>query len=75
MFTKSPTAIGLILFAVLIVMGKTLYPRWFVLLTPAVTIFAGSLWTRIPQPLRIVLFGGWNNLVFVIFFAACLIFN
>ena len=38
----------------------------------SVTMFLNFIWMRAPQPARCVLFGGWNNLVFVILFAALL---
>lgn len=66
-------AVGLVILGVLVVMGKTCYPPWFVVLTPAVTYFLSFLWGRLPQPFRIVLMGGWYNLIFVIFFGAALL--
>lgn len=63
---------GFILLGIGIVLGQTPYPVWFVVLTPVVTSFLGFVWLRVPQPVRCVLFGGWNNLVFVIMFAAML---
>lgn len=66
-------ALGMALLAGLIVLGKTGYPRWFVVLTPAVTYFLAPLWKRLPQPLRVVLLGGWYNLMFALFFVVLLL--
>lgn len=70
-----PMYAGFILLAVGIVAGQTSYPVWFVFFTPVVTSFLGFVWLRIPQPVRCVLFGGWNNLVFAIMFAAMLVWT
>lgn len=67
-------AISAVLFAALIVFGKTVYPKWFVVLSPAVTIFLSFLWLKLPQPLQTVLLGGWYNLIYVIYFASSLFF-
>ncbi|QEK06866.1 DUF6796 family protein [Treponema phagedenis] len=67
--------IFLLSLAVLIVFGKTLYPRWFVVFTPLATYFLQSIWEKLPQPYRIILRGGWGNLVFVIYFTAAFIFS
>lgn len=63
---------GMIVLAVAVVAGQTTLPPWFAVLTPAVTMFLNFIWMRAPQPARCVLFGGWNNLAFVILFAALL---
>lgn len=68
-----PIALGCVLFSVLMVLGRTRYPAWAVVFTPTVMIFGQFLVVRLPQPLRVVFFGGWNNLVFVIFFAMSLL--
>ena len=51
---------------VLILMKKTAYPRWFVLLTPAVLMWLP--FDLLPQPLRMIVAGGASNLVFIPFF-------
>lgn len=67
-----PMYAGFVLLAIGIVAGQTLYPVWLVIFTPIVMSFLGFVWLRVPQPARCVLFGGWNNLVFTIMFAAML---
>lgn len=66
---------GFVLLGIGIVAGQTPYPAWLVVLTPVVTSFLGFAWLRVPQPARCVLFGGWNNLVFAIMFAAMLVWT
>lgn len=70
-----PMYAGFILLAIGILAGQTPYPAWFAVLTPIITSFLGFAWLRVPQPARCILFGGWNNLVFVIMFAAMLIWT
>lgn len=68
-------AIASLILAGLVVFGKTIYPPWFVVFTPVILIWCLPLWRKLPQPFRIVLSGGWNNLLFVIFFSAMLLFS
>ncbi len=67
-----PMYMAFVLLGVCILFGQTTFPAWFVLLTPVITSFLGFLWLHLPQPARCVLFGGWNNLVFIVMFAAML---
>ena len=69
-FATVPMYLGFVVLGVAIVLGQTVFPAWFVVLTPLVTSFLGLVWTRVPQPARCILFGGWSNLVFTIMFAA-----
>lgn len=70
-----PMYLGFVLLGIGVVAGQTPYPAWLVVLTPVVTSFLGFVWLRVPQPARCVLFGGWNNLVFAIMFAAMLVWT
>ena len=72
-FATVPMYLGFVVLGVAIVLGQTVFPAWFVVLTPLVTSFLGLAWMRVPQPARCVLFGGWSNLVFTIMFAAMLV--
>lgn len=69
-----PIAFGILIFAGLVVFGKTCYPWWFLFFTPIVLIFLSNLWLKLPQPLHVIMFGGWNNIVFIIYFMAAMIF-
>lgn len=66
-------AVGVLLLAVLIGIGKTHYPRWFVLGTPAALYFLNLLWAKLPQPFRCILSGGWYNLMFAVYFLLALL--
>lgn len=66
---------GLLLLAGLILSGKTIYPRWFFLLTPLILYFLKFFWKKIRQPFLIILFGGWYNLMFSIYFLLALLLN
>ncbi len=68
-----PYILGSLGIAVMIIAGWTALPRFFVVFTPIVTLFLDLLWMKVPQPLRVILFGGWYNLVFVIYYSALLI--
>lgn len=69
-FATVPMYLGFVVLGVAIVLGQTVFPAWFVVLTPLATSFLGLVWMRVPQPARCVLLGGWSNLVFTIMFAA-----
>ncbi len=68
-------AIGLLLIGGIILLGRTYYPRWFFLLTPIILYFLKYVWKKVPQPFLIVLYGGWYNLMFVIYFLAGLMLS
>lgn len=68
-----PYFLGCIGIAVMIVGGWTDLPPLFVLFSPIVTLFLNFIWLKLPQPLRVVLFGGWYNLVFVIYYLSLLL--
>ena len=65
--------IGFLLLAVLIVTGKTVLPRWMVLLSPGVLFLLKPVVGRLPKGVRIIVAGGWTNLISVIYYAAVLI--
>ncbi len=69
-FAIVPMYLGFIVLGVAIALGQTVFPPWFVVLTPLVTSFLGLVWMHVPQPARCILFGGWSNLVFTIMFVA-----
>ena len=69
-FATVPMYLGFVVLGVAIALGQTVFPAWFVVLTPLVTSFLGLVWMRVPQPARCILFGGWSNLVFTIMFVA-----
>ena len=62
---------ALLLF-VLVLMGRTTYPRWSVFLNPGLLMLASSLVVFLPAPIGAPIVGGLFNLAFVVFFALSL---
>lgn len=65
--------IGFLLLAFMIVTGKTVLPRWMFLLSPGVLFLLKPVVGRLPKGVRIIISGGWTNLISVIYYAAALI--
>ena len=57
----------LLLFAVL--SGRSLYPRWSVVVNPGILFLLRPLADFVPAPLGAIISGGYLNLVFVVFFS------
>ena len=64
----APGYAGCALLAVLVLLGKTRYPRWTVLANPALLLALSPLATRLPSPLGAPLVGGSANLSIAAFF-------
>ena len=64
---------GFLLLLVLIVTGNTLLPRWMFLISPGVLFLLKPIVGRLPKGIRIIVSGGWTNLISVIYYAALLI--
>ena len=67
-----PMASASLLFIYAVLGGKTLYRKYTVLLSPLPLILCGMAFSHLPSPLTTLVGGGWNNLLFLIFFGACL---
>ena len=65
--------IGFLLLIFLIATGKTVLPRWMFLLSPGVLFLLKPVVGRLPKGARIIVSGGWTNLISVIYYAAVLI--
>ena len=65
--------IGFLLLIFLIGTGKTVLPRWMVLLSPGALFLLKPVVGRLPKGVRIIVSGGWTNLISVIYYAAVLI--
>jgi hypothetical protein len=63
-----PGYLGALLLFILVLLGRTRYPRWTVIANPAVVIFLEPLATKVPAPLGAVLDGGFTNLSLAFFF-------
>lgn len=65
--------IGFLLLIFLIVSGNTGLPRWMFLLSPGILFLLKPVVGRLPKGVRIIVSGGWTNLISVIYYAAVLI--
>lgn len=65
--------IGYVLLIVLIVTGNTVLPQWMFLLTPGILFLLKKLVRRLPKGIRVIVSGGWTNLISVIYYLAVLI--
>jgi len=63
-----PAYFGAILLAMLVVLGKSLYPRWTVLANFGVLSLLAPLAERTSAPFGAILVGGFTNLSIAIFF-------
>lgn len=66
-----PMACASVLFIYAVLRGFTCCPRAMALLTPLPLFLCGAALQGLPEPLLLPLAGGWNNLLFIIFFLAC----
>ena len=65
---------GTLILFYLVIFKKSLYPKWMLLLTPILLILmAGFVKDYIPYPFGAIVYGGWMNLCFMLFFIVCLI--
>ena len=65
--------IGFLLQVFLIMTGKTVLPQWMGLLNPGILFLLKPVVNRLPKGVRIIVSGGWTNLISVIYYAAVLI--
>ena len=65
--------IGFLLLIILIAADKTVLPRWMFLLSPGILFLLKPVVGRLPKGIRIIVSGGWTNLISVIYYAAVLI--
>ena len=64
----APAYIAAVLLLLLVLLGKTAYPRWTVLANFGVLSLLAPLAERIPAPLGAVVVGGFTNLSIAFFF-------
>ena len=53
--------------------GRTVLPQWMFLLSPGILFLMKTIVGRLPKGVRIIISGGWTNLISVIYYAAVLI--
>lgn len=68
-----PMALASILFIYLGLTGKTIYRKRLLLLSPLPMILFGQVLTLLPPPWLTFFAGGWNNLLFTLFFTASML--
>lgn len=66
--------IGFLLLIVLIVSGHTVLPGWMFLLSPGILFLLKPAVGRLPKGVRIIVLGGWTNLISVIYYLALLFY-
>ena len=64
-------AVGVLLILILVLLGKTHYPRWTAIANPAVVLCLEPLASRVPSPIGSILVGGATNLSLAVFFLVC----
>jgi hypothetical protein len=65
--------IGGILLILIILFNKTGYPRWMVLVNPGLLLLLTPLIKHIPYPFGSIIYGGYINIVFIVFFSCSVI--
>ncbi len=65
--------IGGLLMIILILFRKSPYPRWVVFTNPGILLLLTPLIKRIPSPAGLIIYGGYLNIVFIIFFTCSVI--
>jgi hypothetical protein len=68
-----PGYVGAALLLILVLMGRTYYPRWTALANPAVLLALSPLADRVPAPLGAILVGGFTNLSIATFFLVSIV--
>ena len=52
-------------FGFLVVTGQTLLPRWAIVVTPFILFWVSDFMAALPQPLNIIVAGGWYNISYL----------
>jgi len=59
----------------LVIFKKSKYPVWMLFFTPTLLILlSGLVKNYIPYPLGAIIYGGWINLCFILFFIICFLY-
>ena len=66
--------IGFLLLIVLIITDNTILPQWMFLLSPGILFLLKKPLRRLPRGIRVIVSGGWTNLISVIYYIAVLIY-
>lgn len=63
---------GFVLLAGIIVTGNSILPRWTFLTSPLFLMLLKPLVVRLPKGVRVIVSGGWSNLISVIYYAVAI---
>ena len=66
-------AIGFVLLLGLIITGNTVLPVWLFIFSPGILFLLVPVVNRLPKGLRVIVAGGWTNLISVIYYIAVII--
>ncbi|MEM8682948.1 MAG: DUF6796 family protein [Pseudomonadota bacterium] len=69
----APAALAWVGLSILVVLGKTHLPRWFIVFSPVVWYWLGEPLHHLSPPLNVALAGGWFNLQYLPMFTAVLV--
>ena len=67
--------IGLLMLFLSIILGWTVLPRYFAVITPGILYLLLPLTKKLPKGIHIIICGGWSNLIFIIYYVVLLIYN
>lgn len=67
-------AVGFVLLLFLVITKNTLLPQWMIILNPGVLFLLKSFMNRLPKGMKVIVAGGWGNLIFVIYYIGLFIF-
>ena len=67
--------IGLLGLFICVVMGWTKLPQIFAVITPGILYLLLPIIRKLPKGLHIVIYGGWSNFIFVIYYTIVLTYN
>jgi len=68
-----PGYVAFTLLLILVLIGKTNYRRWTIVVNPGLLYLMTLLSSEIPGPLGAVIVGGYINLIFIVFFSTSVI--
>ena len=67
--------VGFLLLLVLIITNNTILPVWTFLLSPGVLFLLKKPLRKLPKGIRVIVSGGWTNLISVIYYIMVLIYT
>lgn len=67
--------IGLFMLFLSIILGWTVLPKFFAVVTPGMLYLLLPLMRKLPKGIHIIICGGWSNLIFIIYYAVLLIYT